>query len=245
MNQLLFLLSLPLLLQCTTTSAQSPAAQPPAPPGPTNITKILEKAGQFTVLIRLIKTTQVADQINTQLNNSNQGLTVFAPTDNAFSGLKAGTLNSLTDEQKVELIQFHVLPSFLSVSQFQTVSNPVRTQAGNSNNGQFPLNITSSNNQVNVSTGLVDATVANTIYSDNQLAVYQVDKVLLPLAIFAPPSPAPAPAPAKADKKKSPDTSDGSDDDAKGDGTSTSGAVSLTMHRGGSILVILLAVVSL
>lgn len=245
MNQLLFLLSLPLLLQCTTTSAQSPAAQPPAPPGPTNITKILEKAGQFTVLIRLIKTTQVADQINTQLNNSNQGLTVFAPTDNAFSGLKAGTLNSLTDEQKVELIQFHVLPSFLSVSQFQTVSNPVRTQAGNSNNGQFPLNITSSNNQVNVSTGLVDATVANTIYSDNQLAIYQVDKVLLPLAIFAPPSPAPAPAPAKADKKKSPDTSDGSDDDAKGDGTSTSGAVSLTMHRGGSILVILLAVVSL
>lgn len=245
MNQLLFLLSLPLLLQCTTTSAQSPTAQPPAPPGPTNITKILEKAGQFTVLIRLIKTTQVADQINTQLNNSNQGLTVFAPTDNAFSGLKAGTLNSLTDEQKVELIQFHVLPSFLSVSQFQTVSNPVRTQAGNSNNGQFPLNITSSNNQVNVSTGLVDATVANTIYSDNQLAVYQVDKVLLPLAIFAPPSPAPAPAPAKADKKKSPDTSDGSDDDAKGDGTSTSGAVSLTMHRGGSILVILLAVVSL
>lgn len=246
MNQLLFLLSLPLLLQCTTTSAQSPAAQPPAPPGPTNITKILEKAGQFTVLIRLMKTTQVADQINTQLNNSNQGMTVFAPTDNAFSGLKSGTLNSLTDEQKVELIQFHVLPSFLSVSQFQTVSNPVRTQAGNSNNGQFPLNITSSSNQVNVSTGLVDATVANTIYSDNQLAVYQVDKVLLPLAIFAPASPAPAPAPAKQDKKKSPDSSsDGSDDDAKGDGTSTSAGVSLAVHGAGSILVVLLAVMSL
>ena len=167
----------------------------------------------------------MADQINTQLNNSNQGLTVFAPTDNAFSTLKAGTLNSLTDQQKVQLIQFHVVPNFLSISQFQTVSNPLRTQAGNSNNGEFPLNVTTSGNQVNVSTGIVDATVANTVYTDNQLAVYQVDKVLLPLDIFAPPSPAEAPAPAKSKKKASADAADSpSSDDASLD---SSDAVSL------------------
>lgn len=172
-----------------------------------------------------MKGTQVADQINTQLNNSNQGLTVFAPTDNAFSTLKAGTLNSLTDQQKVQLIQFHVVPNFLSISQFQTVSNPLRTQAGNSNNGEFPLNVTTSGNQVNVSTGIVDATVANTVYTDNQLAVYQVDKVLLPLDIFAPPSPAEAPAPAKSKKKASADAADSpSSDDASLD---SSDAVSL------------------
>ncbi|RVW38788.1 Fasciclin-like arabinogalactan protein 11 [Vitis vinifera] len=200
-------------------------SQAPAPSGPTNITQILEKAGQYTILIRLMKGTQVADQINTQLNNSNQGLTVFAPTDNAFSTLKAGTLNSLTDQQKVQLIQFHVVPNFLSISQFQTVSNPLRTQAGNSNNGEFPLNVTTSGNQVNVSTGIVDATVANTVYTDNQLAVYQVDKVLLPLDIFAPPSPAEAPAPAKSKKKASADAADSpSSDDASLD---SSDAVSL------------------
>ncbi|XP_023729803.1 fasciclin-like arabinogalactan protein 11 [Lactuca sativa] len=194
------------ILQCiiiTTTVAQAPA---PAPSGPTNITKILEKAGQFTTLIRLFKLTQVGDQINTQLNNSNQGMTVFAPTDNAFSALKAGTLNSLSDQQKVQLLQFHVLPQYLTTSQFQTISNPLRTQAGDSASNKFPLNITSSGNQVNVTTGVMDTTVSNTLYTDGSLAVYQVDQVLLPMSMFGPQSPAPAPAPAK--KKKS-----GADDD--------------------------------
>lgn len=224
-----FLFSLTLLLLSlftftTTTLAQTPA-QPPAPPGPTNCSKILEKAGQFTTLLRLMIITGVGDQINTQLNNSNQGLTVFAPTDNAFSSLKAGTLNSLSDQQKVQLVQFHVVPSFLSNSQFQTVSNPLRTQAGNSNGGQFPLNITTAGNQVNISTGIVDATVANTIYTDGSLAVYQVDKVLLPLSIFAPAAPAPAPTKAKA-KKKSP-VADGPNSD--GDGTSADASAAVGM----------------
>ncbi|GAA0170672.1 cell adhesion molecule [Lithospermum erythrorhizon] len=191
-----------ILTQCSLIYAQQAAA--PAPSGPTNITAILEKAGQFTLLIRLLKATQLADQINTQLNNSNQGMTLFAPPDNAFSSLQSGTLNSLSDQQKVQLLQYHVIPNFLSMSQFQTVSNPVRTQAGNNSPGQFPLNVTTSgNNQVNISTGVNTATVANAIYTDNQLAVYQVDNVLQPLALFGTPAPAPAPT-ASTPKKKSP-----------------------------------------
>lgn len=123
------------------SSAQTAAA--PGPAGPPNITAILTKGGQYTTLLRLMTTTQVADQINNQLNNSNSGLTIFAPTDNAFNSLPAGTLNSLTDQEKVSLIQFHVIPNYMSVSQFQTVSNPLRTQAGNSDSGEYPLNVTS------------------------------------------------------------------------------------------------------
>ncbi|XP_042487072.1 fasciclin-like arabinogalactan protein 12 [Macadamia integrifolia] len=192
------LLSLTLLF--TTTLAQTTPATAPAPSGPTNITAILEKAGQYNIFIKLLRSTQVENQINTQLNNSNQGLTLFAPPDNAFSNLKAGILNSLSDEQKVELVQFHTLPSYVPLSSFQTVSNPIRTQAGNSNNGQFPLNVTTSGSNVNITTGVVNTTVANTIYTDGQLAVYQVDQVLLPLDFFTTPAPAPAPTPAK--KKK-------------------------------------------
>lgn len=178
-----------LVLHFFTTTLAQLGAPPPAPSGPTNVTKILEKASQFTTLMHLLKNTQLGDQINTQLNNSNQGLTIFAPTDNAFAALKPGTSNSLTDQQKVQLIQFHIVASFLSTSQFQTVSNPITTQAGNSNEGQFPLNVTTSGKQVNVSTGVNDATVGSTIYTDNQLVVYQVDKVLLPLAMFGPHTP--------------------------------------------------------
>ncbi|KAF3333608.1 fasciclin-like arabinogalactan protein 11 [Carex littledalei] len=201
-----FLLFSLLLLILNPTSAQTAAA--PGPAGPPNITAILAKGGQYTTLLRLMKSTQVADQINNQLNNSNSGLTIFAPTDNAFNSLPAGTLNSLSDQEKVSLIQFHVIPNYLTVSNFETVSNPLRTQAGNSENGEYPLNVTAANNQVNVSTGVVNATVDNTVYSDGQLAVYQVNQVLLPLSIFGSHPPAPAPAPAAAKKDKSKPTSD-------------------------------------
>lgn len=222
------------ILQCiftTTILAQAPA---PGPSGPTNITKILEKAGQFTTLIRLFKQTQIADQIDTQLNNSNQGMTVFAPTDNAFASLKPGTLNSLSDQQKVQLLQFHVLPQYLTTSQFQTISNPLRTQAGDSTSNNFPLNITSSGNQVNVTTGVVDTTVSNTMYTDGSLAVYQVDKVLLPISLFGPQSPAPAPVPAK--KKKSGADNDTPATDDSSSSADASNAVSFGGHLHGFIV---------
>lgn len=229
-----FLLSLPLLLvilQCTTMTTILAQAPAPGPSGPTNITKILEKAGQFTTLIRLMKATQLSDQINTQLNNSNQGMTVFAPTDNAFASLKAGTLNSLSDQQKVSLLQFHVVPTYLTNSQLQTVSNPLRTQAGDTASDKFPLNVTASGNQVNVTTGVVDTTVSNSIYTDGTLAVYQVDKVLLPMSLFGTPSPAPAPEPLK--KKKSGADDDAPATDAGSASVDTSSAVAFGTHLHG------------
>nr|CAI99883.1 putative cell surface adhesion protein [Zinnia elegans] len=223
-----FLTLLLITLHCTTTTTVVAQAPAPGPSGPTNITKILEKAGQFTTLIRLMKATQLGDQINTQLNNSNQGMTVFAPTDNAFSSLKPGTLNSLSDQDKVSLLQFHVVPTYLTTSQLQTVSNPLRTQAGDTASNKFPLNVTAAGNQVNVSTGVVDTPVSNSIYTDGTLAVYQVDKVLLPMSLFGTPAPAPAPEPLK--KKKS-----GAEDGApaKDDGSASadaSGAVVFGSH---------------
>ncbi|PQQ01496.1 fasciclin-like arabinogalactan protein 12 [Prunus yedoensis var. nudiflora] len=65
-----------IFLHSATVSAQSPAAAPA--PSATNVTAILEKAGQFTTLIKLLKSTRMADQINTQLGSSNQGITLFA-----------------------------------------------------------------------------------------------------------------------------------------------------------------------
>lgn len=112
---------------------------------------------------------------------------------------KTGTLNSLNDQEKVELLQFHMIPTFLSLSNFQTVSNPVRTQAGDAY--EFPLNVTTSGNSVNVSSGLTNTSISGTVYSDNQLAVYQIDSVLKPIGIFQPRPPPPAPAPEKSKKK--------------------------------------------
>ena len=183
--------------------APGPAA---APSGPPNVTAILEKGGQYTTFIRLMKETQQDTQLNSQLNSSfgNNGgdYTVFAPTDNAFNNLKPGTLNSLTQQQQVSLVQGHVLPNFYSMDSFQTASNPVRTQASG-RDGPYTLNITSdTNNQVNVSSGVVDVRINNALYSAKPLAVYSVDKVLLPMELFGAKAPAAAPTASEGKPRK-------------------------------------------
>lgn len=98
-------------------------------------------------------------------------------------------------------MQFHVIPTFLPMSEFQTVSNPLLTLADGANDGKFPLNVSiSGNNTVDLSTGIDNSTVEGTLYfsAGRQLVVYQVDRVLLPRKIFMPNPPPPAVAPALA-----------------------------------------------
>ncbi|KAL6011095.1 Fasciclin-like arabinogalactan protein 12 [Asimina triloba] len=217
-------------------AAQSPAPAPSS--APFNITKILEKAGGYTTLIRLFKSTGIADRINGELDDSSNGMTIFAPTDSAFSSLKSGTLNGLSDQQKSELIQFHIIPNFVPLNQFQTVSNPISTQAGGTGKYEFPLNITTDGTSVNITTGINNASVGSTVYTDGQLAVYQVDKVLLPLNIFGPQPPAPAPAPAILKKP-----SRSSDDSSDGGKAGASEAVHLEVHKMGNLIVVAAAVI--
>ncbi|KAG6746624.1 hypothetical protein POTOM_048985 [Populus tomentosa] len=169
MKQLIsFSFSLVLLfLHCTQTLSQPPSAAPAkapaaatAPPpaatsaqasppvmvpvqvskGPVNVIKILQKAGHFAFFTRLIKSTQEDIQLFSQLNDSRDGVTLFSPTDGAFSAIiKSGVLNSLTDHQKIELVQFHIIPRILTTANFQTVSNPITTLAGSGS--RFALNV--------------------------------------------------------------------------------------------------------
>ncbi|CAN1249594.1 Fasciclin-like arabinogalactan protein 11 [Linum perenne] len=206
-NQIILSISLLIiLLNVPKTLSQSPASAPAAAqvaeiPGPLDVVKILEKAGRFTVFLRLLRSTQENTELYQQLNETHNSATVFAPSDGAFSGLKAGTLNSLSDGDKSELVKFHIVPFAIASTQFQTVSNPIRTQAGSGN--RLSMNITTdvTGSSVNISTGIVNTTISGTVYADSRLSIYQVDKVLLPLDIFTPKPPPPAPAPAPALEK--------------------------------------------
>ncbi|XP_057461912.1 fasciclin-like arabinogalactan protein 13 [Actinidia eriantha] len=183
------------LLLATLSLAQTPSAPPPTPEGPINITAILEKGGQYTTLIRLLNTTQVGDQINNQLNNSHDGMTVFAPTDNAFSNLPSGTLNNLNPQQQVQLILYHVAPKYYSRADLLTVSNPVRTQASGQDGGVWGLYFSGEGNQVNVSTGVVETQINNALRQEAPLAVYEVDKVLIPKEFSEAKAPVASPPP--------------------------------------------------
>jgi len=176
------------------TQIQAQKAPAPAPSGPINITGIFDKAGQFTFLIRLLNQTQQLTQLQSQLNSTSEGFTIFAPTDNAFQNLPSGAINNLSDEQKVQFILYHVTPKYYSLSDLLTVSNPVRTQASDKT-GPWGLHFTSQGNQVNVSSGIVSEPINNALRQQFPLAVYQLDKVLLPTELFGPKSPSESPAP--------------------------------------------------
>ena len=187
-------------LAATSAQASPPVMVPvQVSKGPVNVIKILQKAGHFAIFTRLIKSTQEDIQLFSQLNDSRDGVTIFAPTDGAFSAIiKSGVLNSLTDHQKIELVQFHIIPRVLSTANFQTVSNPITTLAGSGS--RFTLDVITTESMVNVTTGLTNTSVSAIVYTDSQLAIYQLEKVLLPLDIFAPKPLAPAPAPPKPKK---------------------------------------------
>ncbi|KAK7312553.1 hypothetical protein VNO77_36492 [Canavalia gladiata] len=199
---------------------QSPNDATPDTPA-VDIVGILRQAKSFNILIRLMKTTQLINQLNAQLlTTKSGGLTILAPDDSAFSELKAGFLNSLSDGQKLELLQFHVLSDYVSSSNFDTLTNPVRTLAG-AKPGKVELNVVSYGGSVNISTGEVNTTISGIIYTDKHLAIYKVGKVLLPMDFFAvakapakSPSLAPEPSASapKSDKEKplSPDSSESS-----------------------------------
>ncbi|KAF1859527.1 hypothetical protein Lal_00010111 [Lupinus albus] len=259
------LLILPLFYSTTTLAALSPLGAPvqptPAPTAPaaaptkplvptspgdnspdatstnTDIVGILRKANSFNIFVRLLKTTQLINQLNSQLITiKSGGLTILAPDDSAFSELKPGFLNTLSDTQKQELLQFHVITDYVSSSNFDTLTNPVRTLAG-TKPGKVELNVISYGGSVNISTGEVNTTINGIIYTDKHLAIYKVGKVLLPLEFFPTkiakaPTLAPAPAIAAAAKapkpdKEKPSSSEDSSESSQVVPTETSSAISM------------------
>ena len=121
------------------------------------------------------------------------------------------------------------------------------TEAGDTSAGEFPLTVTTAGNQVNISTILVNTTLGGTVYSDNQLDIYQVDQVLLPLDIFNPKPKHKAPATTPTlSKPKSLDN--GADADADTPSVAAkvdeSGALSLKRHGNGILMSIGAALVA-
>lgn len=194
--------SLIFIFSTQTSLAQTPAAPPPESSTIPNITELLDKAGQYKILLLLMAKHRLVVQLENQLNTSTQGLTLLAPTDNAFDNLPSTvSLNSLSDQEQVELILYHVLTEYYDLTDFATISNPVRTQY------QDGLNFTSQGSQLNVSSGLVQTQINNVLRQKFPLAVYQVDKVLLPNSLFGAKPPASPPPPPPASTKSNKTTS--------------------------------------
>lgn len=214
---MVFIAVLFLFSSANAQKAASPPLLTPTPalapaPDKVNLTDLLTVAGPFHTFLNYLQSTKVIDTFQNQANNTEEGITIFVPKDDAFKSLKKPSLSNLTSDQLKQLCLFHALPHYYSLSEFKNLSNPVSTYAG----GSYALNFTDNSGTIGLNSGWTRTKVSSSVHSTDPVAVYQVDKVLLPEAIFGtdiPPMPAPAPAPdAKAPTADSPTkASDGGD----------------------------------
>ncbi|KAG2627020.1 fasciclin-like arabinogalactan protein 4 [Panicum virgatum] len=161
------------------------AASETRPPAAVNITRVLADARAFNVAASMLEASGVAGEF--EADERGAGITVFAPTDDAFAGLPSGDrLQSLPAERKAVVLRFHVLHSYYPLGSLESIVNPVQPTLATefSNAGRFTLNITRANGSVAIDTGVVQATITRTVFDQNPVAVFAVSKVLLPKEMF-------------------------------------------------------------
>ena len=127
------------------------------------------KAGQFKTLAAAL---QAADLVNT-LKGAGP-FTVFAPTDEAFGELPAGTLQSLlmpeNKAQLVKILTYHVVPGRVMSSELAGKVIDVRTAQGQM--------VKIDGTKMGVTVGAAKVLTAD-VGADNGV-IHVIDKVLLP-----------------------------------------------------------------
>ncbi|XP_044493061.1 fasciclin-like arabinogalactan protein 8 [Mangifera indica] len=173
---------------------QSILAAPAPSASDVNITALLEKAGCKTFAGLLVS----SGVIKTYESAVADGLTVFAPSDEAFKAKGVPDLSKLRDADVVALLEYHAASSYNPVGTLIITKNPISTLA-TKGLGKFDLTVTTAGDEVTLHTGVASSRVAATVLDSTPLAILTVDNVLLPSELFGKaPSPAPAREPAQS-----------------------------------------------
>ena len=137
-----------------------------------NIVETAAEAGSFNTLLAAAKAAGLAGALA-----DGDNLTVFAPTDDAFAALPAGTVDNLlkpeNKDQLVAILSYHVLPRELASNQLPGRTIHVKTIKAA---GDKMLSVSKSANGVTVDGANV---VAADIKASNGI-IHVIDKVMLP-----------------------------------------------------------------
>nr|ABI95392.1 fasciclin-like protein FLA2 [Triticum aestivum] len=173
-------------------------------PSVSNLTKLLERAG-CKRFAELIASSGVLKDYQAAMADE-AGLTLFAPKDDAFLGKGAPDVDAMPRADLVALLRYHALPGYNprpSLKLVKASARPFRTLASTAG-GKYNVSVVARGDDVSLDTGLRKSRVAETVLDDTPVCVLTVDRLLMPLELFAgapaeAPSPTPAPAPSPAD----------------------------------------------
>nr|KYP49797.1 Fasciclin-like arabinogalactan protein 1 [Cajanus cajan] len=172
----------------------SAAAEAPAPaPSRQNLTGIMSKHG-CKVFADTLSASK--DALGTFTDTLDGGLTVFCPLDDAFKSFLPKFKN-LTASAKVQLLEFHGVPVYQSLATLKSNNGLQNTLATDGANN-FDFTVQNDGEQVTLKTRLSTAKITDTLFDEQPLAVFAINKVLQPKELFKAESPAPSPAPEPA-----------------------------------------------
>ncbi|XP_059662392.1 fasciclin-like arabinogalactan protein 1 [Cornus florida] len=177
----------------------APEAEAPSPgPSAMNLTLLMSAHGCKVFADTLL----ASDAENTYKDNVDGGLTVFCPMDDAFKNFLPKYKN-LTAAGKQDLLEYHGVPVYQSLSMLKSNNGPMNTLATDGAK-KYDFTVQNDGEVVTLKTKIVTAKITGTIIDEQPLAIFSIDKVLMPTELFkAAPTPAPAPAPeAAADAPK-------------------------------------------
>ena len=132
-----------------------------------DIVAVASKAGSFNTLVAAVKAAGLVETLQ-----GKGPFTVFAPTDEAFAKLPAGTVEDLlkpeNKEKLVAILTYHVVPG-------KVMAADVKTMMAKTVNGK-ELSIKVADGKVTVN----DATVVKTDVAASNGVIHVIDTVLLP-----------------------------------------------------------------
>ncbi|WP_299347618.1 fasciclin domain-containing protein [uncultured Maritalea sp.] len=150
--------------------AMSVIAAPAAYAG--NIVETAQEAGIFNTLIAAASAAGLAGALS-----DGENLTVFAPTDEAFAALPAGTVETLlkpeNKQQLIDILSYHVLPTKITSAELPAGTNDVATLK---KGGDETVTVSVMGGKVMVDGATV---ISADVMADNGV-IHVIDKVILP-----------------------------------------------------------------
>eukprot|EP00250_Pteridium_aquilinum_P014920 c22283_g2_i1 orf=545-1375(+) len=182
--------------------ARGPALALAPAPAPTpafeNVTQSLIYGGEYSTFMDLLVETKEDVIFQSMANNTEgPGITIFAPTDKAFSSkLVSSLLKNLTASQKVSLVEYHALGVYQAFKNLQNSNHNQTNTLASNGGGRYQVNITfTGGGRLEISSGWTTALLSTTIYSQSPVSIFGIDQVLLADEIFGLPPPPPPPSP--------------------------------------------------
>ncbi|KAJ9153939.1 hypothetical protein P3X46_027325 [Hevea brasiliensis] len=180
----------------------SDVAEAPTPgPSQMNLTDIMSAHSCKVFADTLLANSEAS---KTYQDNLDGGLTVFCPLDDPFKAFLPRFKN-LTAAGKTSFLEFFGVPVYQSLSTLKSNNGLMNTLATDGAN-KFDFTVQNDGEDVTLKTKSTTAKITGTLIDEQPVAVYTINKVLLPKELFKAeaPTPAPASAPEKsADAPKS------------------------------------------